>query len=91
VQNGSLPETAVAPGQYLAARHNLREFAGEFLATLDRGRMRILGLEFSAAIQAHPVRPVSNGKHATHVTMMAPKGKLENPKQWVHRSSLRLR
>jgi hypothetical protein len=48
--------------------------------------MRIRELEFSAAIQADPVRPVSNGKHATHVTMMAPKGELENPKQWVHQS-----
>src|SRR5271166_5640646 len=48
-------------------------------------------LEFPSTIEADPVRPVFDREHPTSVTVPAPKDKLENPKQRVHRGGSRRR
>ena len=47
--------------------------------------------EFPPTIKADPIRPLLDREYATQVTVMAPKGKLENPEQGIHRSCSRLR
>jgi hypothetical protein len=43
-------------------------------------------IEFTSTIEAYPVGTMFNREYATHVLVMTAKGKLENPKQRIHRS-----
>jgi len=48
--------------------------------------MNVGQIEFMSTIETDPVGTMFNREHATHVSVMAAKGKLEKPKQQVHRS-----
>jgi len=48
-------------------------------------------LEFPSTIKADLIRTVLDGEHATHTTVTASKGKLENPEQRIHWSRSRRR
>jgi hypothetical protein len=42
-----------------------------------------------STLQADLVGPFLDREHTTPLAVTAPEGKLENPKQWFHKSSVR--
>jgi hypothetical protein len=46
-------------------------------------------LKFPSTLQADLVGPFLDREHTTPLAVTAPEGKLENPKQWFHKSSVR--
>jgi hypothetical protein len=44
-----------------------------------------------STLQADLVRPFLDREYTTPLAVMATEGKLENPKQWFHKSSVRCR
>src|SRR5579864_6450822 len=47
--------------------------------------------EFSPTLETDAVASFLDGEHATHLTVMAAKRRLQNPEQWFHKSCARLR
>ena len=47
--------------------------------------------EFLPTLETDPVCPFLDGEHATHLSVVAPKRRVQKPKQWFHKSCARLR
>lgn len=48
-------------------------------------------LEFLPTLEADAVGSFLDGEHATDLSVMAPKRRVQNPEQWFHKSCARLR